>query len=85
MTLFHIIERERAWRIQHKRPEGFPSLARFRPLVAVGAEQPLEEELAIAAYYREPHGSKTDGDIKPYPDVSLLDGNDGLGGIHASV
>jgi hypothetical protein len=56
MTLFQIIEKEMAWRRENGKPEGFEALRACPPLVAVGAEEPLGEQLIMADYFRT-HGA----------------------------
>ncbi|OAA73313.1 Inosine/uridine-preferring nucleoside hydrolase domain protein [Cordyceps fumosorosea ARSEF 2679] len=41
--MMQVIEKEMAWRKANGRPEGFESLKACKPLVALGAEHPLEE------------------------------------------
>lgn len=52
VSMFHIIQREMQWRRENGRPEGFGSLRAFRPIVAVGAEDPLEDQKMLADYFR---------------------------------
>lgn len=40
------------WRREHGRPEGFEILKRTKPLVAVGADGPLGDQLRMADYFR---------------------------------
>ncbi|CAG8203630.1 unnamed protein product [Penicillium salamii] len=54
--MFHILDREMQWRRENGRPEGFGSLRAHRPILAVGAEDPLEDQKMLADYF---HG--TDG------------------------
>ncbi|PKX94194.1 putative nucleoside hydrolase [Aspergillus novofumigatus IBT 16806] len=56
VSMFHILEREMQWRREQGRPEGFGALRACRPVVAVGAEDPLEDQKMLADYF---HG--TDG------------------------
>lgn len=51
--MFHIIEREMRWRRERGQPEGFGALRAFRPVVAVGAEDPLGDQKMLADYFRE--------------------------------
>lgn len=51
--MFHILEREMQWRREQGRPEGFDALRAHPPTVAVGAEDPLEEQKMLADYFRE--------------------------------
>lgn len=41
--MMQVIEKEMAWRKANGRPEGFEALKACKPLVALGAEHPLEE------------------------------------------
>lgn len=50
--MFHILEREMQWRRENGRPEGFASLRACRPILAVGAEDPLENQKMLADYFR---------------------------------
>ncbi|KAI9790521.1 MAG: hypothetical protein M1816_005028 [Peltula sp. TS41687] len=56
VTMFHIIDEELSWRRNHGLPEGFASLKSFRPLVAVGMEKPLADQLIMADYFHGPDG-----------------------------
>ncbi|KAJ5493970.1 Inosine/uridine-preferring nucleoside hydrolase [Penicillium fimorum] len=56
VSMFHILDREMQWRRENGRPEGFGSLRAFRPILAVGAKEPLESQKMLADYF---HG--TDG------------------------
>lgn len=51
--MFHILEREMKWRREQGRPEGFGTLRAAPPIVAVGAEDPLEDQKMLADYFRE--------------------------------
>ncbi|KAA8625279.1 Nucleoside hydrolase [Pyrenophora tritici-repentis] len=51
VTLFHHIEKERAWRKENNRPEGFETLSARKPIVAVGAEEPLAEHKMVADFF----------------------------------
>lgn len=50
--MFHILERETEWRRQNGKAQGFGALRAFRPVVAVGAEDPLEDQKMLADYFR---------------------------------
>lgn len=52
--MFHVLEKETAWRRQTGRPEGFEALRRFKPIVAVGAEHPLQDKTLQADHF---HGA----------------------------
>ncbi|KAF1956178.1 nucleoside hydrolase [Byssothecium circinans] len=51
VTLFYYIEKERAWRKENGRPEGFETLMARKPIVAVGAEEPLAEQMMVADFF----------------------------------
>lgn len=51
VALFHVIEKELAWRKANGALEGFDTLKTFKPIVAVGADHPLEDELLMADYF----------------------------------
>ncbi|KAL8825082.1 MAG: hypothetical protein Q9170_007935, partial [Blastenia crenularia] len=51
VSMFHVIEKEMQWRKANGRPEGFETLKRLKPIVAVGADEPLGGERLKAAYY----------------------------------
>jgi hypothetical protein len=48
VALFHVLEKENAWRKATGKPEGFEILKSAKPIVAVGAEHALEEEVLAA-------------------------------------
>ncbi|KAG9663371.1 nucleoside hydrolase, partial [Aureobasidium melanogenum] len=56
VSLFHHIEREIEWRSKNGKDLGFETLRASKPLVAVGAEEPLAEQRMMADFF---HG--TDG------------------------
>lgn len=51
--MMHILEREMQWRREQGKPEGFGALRAHKPVVAVGAEEPLEDQKMLADYFRE--------------------------------
>ncbi|KAH8731012.1 Inosine/uridine-preferring nucleoside hydrolase domain-containing protein [Phaeosphaeriaceae sp. PMI808] len=51
VTLFHYIEKERIWRQENGRTAGFETLDVRRPIVAVGAEEPLAEHMMVADFF----------------------------------
>ncbi|CAO1605236.1 hypothetical protein XANCAGTX0491_008758 [Xanthoria calcicola] len=52
VSMFHVIEKEMRWRKEHGRPEGFEALKKSKPVIAVGADEPLGGKRVQAAYYR---------------------------------
>ncbi|EOO02056.1 putative inosine-uridine preferring nucleoside hydrolase protein [Phaeoacremonium minimum UCRPA7] len=67
VALFHVLEKETAWRKTQGKPEGFSSLKTFKPIVAVGAEHPLEDDELMADNF---HGA--DG-LHGHPDLTPAD------------
>lgn len=51
--MFHILERELLWRRQQGLPEGFGVLKNSKPVIAVGAPEPLEKQKNLQDYFRE--------------------------------
>ena len=52
MALFHVLEKEMAWRVASGRPT-FGALNAYKPIVAVGAEHPLEDEKLVEDHFRK--------------------------------
>lgn len=63
VALFHVLEKEMSWR-ESVGKSAYGALRTFKPIVAVGAEHPLEDEVLMADYFRESpvHYSLGDGD-----------------------
>ena len=53
MTIFHVLDKELQWRKEQGLPVGFEGMTKFKPLVAVGAEEPLHDKVENADYFRE--------------------------------
>lgn len=51
--MLHILEREMEWRKKQGRPEGFDTLRAHKPVIAVGAQQPLDDQKMLADYFRK--------------------------------
>lgn len=51
VSMFHTIEREMHWKRKRGQPEGFGALRACRPVVAVGAEDPLADQKMLADYF----------------------------------
>ncbi|KAL8668646.1 MAG: hypothetical protein Q9168_006737, partial [Polycauliona sp. 1 TL-2023] len=60
VSMFHVIEKEMRWRKENGLPEGFEALKRSKPVIAVGADEPLGGERMQAAYY---HGADGLGNV----------------------
>ncbi|PHH73709.1 hypothetical protein CDD82_5310 [Ophiocordyceps australis] len=56
VALFHVLEKELAWRRTSGRPEGYACLKMKKPIVAMGPEHPLEEEELMADYFHGEDG-----------------------------
>lgn len=52
VALFHVIEKELEWRRANGRFEGFGAMHASKPIVAVGADHPLDDEMLMADYFR---------------------------------
>ena len=50
--MFNVIEKEMIWRRDQGLPEGFHTMRKFKPIVAVGANEPLGGQTMMADYYR---------------------------------
>lgn len=50
--MFHVIEKELAWRKSQGLPEGFNVLRSCKTLVAVGADRPLAKQTIMADHFR---------------------------------
>ena len=51
VSLFHQIDKEMAWRKKNGIPEGFDTLKIKKPLVAIGAEEPLADQMMMADFF----------------------------------
>ncbi|KAH8812821.1 inosine-uridine preferring nucleoside hydrolase [Xylogone sp. PMI_703] len=54
VSLFHVLDKELQWRRSKGKPEGFGSLKTYKPIVAIGPEHALEEEILMEDGF---HGS----------------------------
>ncbi|KAK0304205.1 hypothetical protein LTR01_007561 [Friedmanniomyces endolithicus] len=53
VSLFYHIEQEIAWRERQGRSTGFETLRKTRPLVAVGPDHPLNDQILMADHFRK--------------------------------
>ena len=53
--MFHVIEKEMLWRRSNGLPEGFEAMKNVKPVVAVGADKPLGDQIMLADYFRTCH------------------------------
>jgi inosine-uridine nucleoside N-ribohydrolase len=52
--LFKVLGKEMDWRKAQGKPLGFENLRTFKPIVALGPEHALEDEILMADNFREP-------------------------------
>jgi hypothetical protein len=52
VSMFHILHMERQWRIVKGMEPGFSALERCKPILAVGATCPIEDQLLEHDYFR---------------------------------
>lgn len=52
LSLFHHVQKEIAWRKSQGRNIGFETIRRSKPLVAVGPEHPLSDDMLMADFFR---------------------------------
>jgi hypothetical protein len=50
--LYHVLEKEFAWRKSQGRPEGYETLKAHKTIVAAGAEHSLADPVLAADYFR---------------------------------
>lgn len=53
VAIFHVLEKEMAWRKSTGRAEGYEAMKASKPIVAVGPEHPLCEDELMADYFRK--------------------------------
>lgn len=56
VATYQILEKELQWRRKNGRPEGFEGMTQYKPIIAVGADEPLHEQLLMADYFHGPDG-----------------------------
>lgn len=71
IALFHVLEKEMAWRKSAGKLTGFGALSSFKPIVAVGAEHALEDEVLAADNFHGADGLH--GVHEAHPDLSPAD------------
>lgn len=53
ISIFHHVEKEIAWREKSGRSPGFETLRKSKPLVAVGPDHPLSDQMLMADFFRK--------------------------------
>ena len=53
ISLFHHVEKEIAWRKHVGRTPAFETLQNSKPIVAVGPDHPLADEMLMADFFRK--------------------------------
>ncbi|KAK7890512.1 hypothetical protein LTR67_007720 [Exophiala xenobiotica] len=51
VAIFHILEKELKWRAEHGKAPGFEGITKYKPLVAIGADEPLQDTIESADYF----------------------------------
>ncbi|KAJ9607897.1 hypothetical protein H2200_007976 [Cladophialophora chaetospira] len=51
VAIFHILDKELSWRKAHSKPVGFEGITKFKPIVAIGADEPLQDRIESADYF----------------------------------
>lgn len=53
VAMFHVLDNEMEWRKAQGKPLGFEALRTYKPVVAVGPEHALEDEILMADNFRK--------------------------------
>jgi inosine-uridine nucleoside N-ribohydrolase len=51
VAIFHVLEKELQWRREQGKPAGFEGITKYKPLVAIGADEPLQDKIESADYF----------------------------------
>lgn len=57
VSMFHVLDKEMAWRRANGKAEGFEVLRTFKPIVAIGPEHALEAEILKEDGFRKSSGT----------------------------
>jgi inosine-uridine nucleoside N-ribohydrolase len=55
VSIFHVLDKELSWRKAQGKSEGFTALKAYKPIVAIGAEHALEEDILREDGFRKLH------------------------------
>ncbi|PFH61156.1 hypothetical protein XA68_18106 [Ophiocordyceps unilateralis] len=66
VALFHVLDREMAWRRESGRAEGYGAMMASRPVVAVGPDHPLDDEELMADHFHGEDGLHNVHDTHPH-------------------
>jgi inosine-uridine nucleoside N-ribohydrolase len=53
VSLFHVLDQEMQWRKSQGKPQGFEVFRTFKPIISIGPEHALEEEILKEDGFRE--------------------------------
>ncbi|KAK8880117.1 Inosine/uridine-preferring nucleoside hydrolase domain-containing protein [Apiospora arundinis] len=71
VAMFHVLDKEMEWRKSQGRPLGFEALRAYKPIVAIGPEHALEEEILMEDGFHGPDGLHNVHDS--HPDLNPAD------------